>query len=75
MGPKRDLVGQLAAAVKGAGFVFGLSSHRMEHHDFAYPAPGVPNGQFDLRYPGFYGPLVGGGMTSNDQLTVVGRSA
>ena len=27
-----------------------------EHHTFMYPAPGVPNDEFDPRYAGFYGP-------------------
>ncbi len=31
MGPKRDLVGELADAVRAAGMVFGLSTHREEH--------------------------------------------
>ena len=62
MGPKRDLTGELAAAVRKEGMIFGCSSHRMEHHTFAYPAPGVPNDQFDPRYAGFYGPPIPGDM-------------
>jgi alpha-L-fucosidase len=62
MGPKRDLTGELATAVKKQGMIFGLSTHRMEHHDFAYPAPEVPNDQFDPRYAGFYGPPIPGNM-------------
>jgi len=31
MGPKRDLIGELAEAVRAAGMVFGVSSHRAEH--------------------------------------------
>lgn len=31
MGPKRDIVGELAAAVRNEGLVFGVSSHRAEH--------------------------------------------
>ncbi|SNT41530.1 alpha-L-fucosidase [Granulicella rosea] len=62
MGPKRDLLGELAKAVRGQGLTFGLSSHRMEHHDFAYPRPGLPNDQTDPRYAGFYGPPIPGDM-------------
>ena len=31
MGPRRDLVGDLAKAVRQQGLVFGVSSHRAEH--------------------------------------------
>lgn len=34
MGPKRDVVGELADAVRAAGLVFGASSHRAEHFWF-----------------------------------------
>jgi alpha-L-fucosidase len=30
----------------------------MEHHTFMYPAPGVPNDEFDPRFAGFYGPPI-----------------
>jgi alpha-L-fucosidase len=66
MGPKRDLIGELATAVRAQGLIFGLSSHRMEHHTFMYPAAGVPNDQFDPRYAQFYGPPQPGEM--NDGL-------
>ena len=66
MGPKRDLIGELAAAVRRQNLIFGLSNHRMEHHDFAYPAPGVPNDQFDPRYAGFYGPPIAGDMNAGN---------
>ena len=66
MGPKRDLIGDLAKAVRREGLIFGVSSHRMEHHTFMYPAAGVASDQFDPRYADFYGPPVPGGM--NDGL-------
>jgi alpha-L-fucosidase len=62
MGPKRDLTGELAAAVRKQNLIFGLSTHRMEHHTFAYPKEGLANDQFDPRYAGFYGPPIPGDM-------------
>ncbi|MEO8736453.1 MAG: alpha-L-fucosidase [Edaphobacter sp.] len=66
MGPKRDLIGELAAAVRKQNLIFGCSSHRMEHHTFAYPAPGIPNDEFDPKYAGFYGPPIPGNMNDGD---------
>jgi len=66
MGPHRDLIGELANAVRKQNLVFGCSFHRMEHHTFMYPGKGVPNDQFDPRYAEFYGPPVPGEM--NDGL-------
>ncbi len=66
MGPKRDLIGELAAAVRERNLIFGLSNHRMEHHDFGYPAAGVPNDEFDPRYAGFYGPPIPGAMNEGN---------
>ena len=34
MGPKRDILGELKAAVEAKGMVFATSSHRAEHHWF-----------------------------------------
>jgi alpha-L-fucosidase len=62
MGPKRDLTGELAAAVRKQNLIFGLSTHRMEHHTFAYPKAGLANDQFDPKYAGFYGPPIPGDM-------------
>ncbi len=60
MGPKRDLTGELAKAVRKQGMIFGVSSHRIEHDSFAYPKQGVPNDEFDPTYAGFYGPPIPG---------------
>jgi alpha-L-fucosidase len=56
MGPGRDIVGELARAVKARGLVFGLSSHRAEHWWFMN---GGQEFDSDVRNPGyadFYGP-------------------
>ena len=66
MGPKRDLIGELARAVRAQNLIFGVSSHRMEHHTFIYPAQGVPNDQFDPKYASFYGPPVPGQMNDGN---------
>ncbi|HTH53918.1 MAG TPA: alpha-L-fucosidase [Edaphobacter sp.] len=58
MGPKRDLTGELCTAARKQNFIFGVSSHRMEHAYFAYPAKGLANDQFDPKYAGFYGPPI-----------------
>lgn len=39
MGPRRDLVGELAAAVRKQGMKFGLSNHGVENFTFINPAP------------------------------------
>ena len=66
MGPKRDFIGELARETRKRNLVFGLSSHRMEHDSFAYPAKDVPNDQFDPRYAGFYGPPVPGEFNNSN---------
>jgi alpha-L-fucosidase len=66
MGPKRDLTGELAKAVNARNLIFGVSSHRIEHDSFAYPAKGVPNDEFDPRYAGFYGPPIPGEFNNSN---------
>lgn len=56
MGPKRDLIGDLAKAVRKQGLKFGVSNHGMEHWDFMYPQLDIPNDLFDPAYADFYGP-------------------
>jgi len=58
MGPKRDLTGELAAAVRKQNMIFGLSSHRMEHAYFGFPKAGLANDEVDPKYAGFYGPPI-----------------
>lgn len=39
MGPKRDLIGDLAKAVRAQGLKFGVSNHGIENFQFINPAP------------------------------------
>ena len=41
MGPKRDLIGELGAAVRKQGLKFGVSNHGMEHFTFINPDPAL----------------------------------
>ncbi len=56
MGPKRDLIGDLAAAVKQQGMIFGVSSHRAEHWFFMNGGRGFDSDVNDPRFEDFYGP-------------------
>ncbi len=56
MGPKRDLVGDLAVAVRAQGLHLGASSHRIEHDWFMDGGRTFPSDVNDPRYAAFYGP-------------------
>lgn len=56
MGPQRDLIGELAAAVRHEGLVFGLSSHRAEHWWFMNGGRDYDSDVNDPRHQDFYGP-------------------
>ena len=56
MGPKRDIIGELAAATKKAGLVFGVSSHRIEHWWFMNGGRKFDSDVNDPAYADFYGP-------------------
>jgi alpha-L-fucosidase len=56
MGPKRDVIGELAAAARRAGLVFGLSSHRVENWWFYGKGREIASDVTDDRYRGLYGP-------------------
>jgi alpha-L-fucosidase len=56
MGPKRDIVGELAAAVRKQGLHFGASSHRAEHWFFLEGGMKFDSDVRDPRYLSFYGP-------------------
>jgi alpha-L-fucosidase len=56
MGPKRDLVGDLAKAVRAEGLHLGASSHRIEHDWFMDGGREIPSDVNDPKYASFYGP-------------------
>ncbi len=56
MGPKRDLIGDLADAVRAEGLVFSASSHRAEHWWFMNGGRAFDSDVNDPRYADFYGP-------------------
>jgi alpha-L-fucosidase len=56
MGPKRDIVGELAQAIRAEGMHFGASSHRAEHDWFFEGGRKFDSDVNDPRYASFYGP-------------------
>ena len=58
MGPKRDIVGELALAAKQQDMIFGVSSHRAEHWWFFDGGRKFASDVQDARYDGLYGPAV-----------------
>lgn len=64
MGPKRDVVGELARAARQQGLVFGLSNHRAEHWWFFDGGRQFDSDVQDERYASFYGPAAPASPTS-----------
>jgi alpha-L-fucosidase len=56
MGPKRDVLGELANAIRVEGLHFGASSHRIEHDWFFDGGRTFDSDVNDPRYAAFYGP-------------------
>ena len=56
MGPGRDVVGDLAKAVRAEGLHFGASSHRVEHNFFLGVGRTISSDVNDPKYAAFYGP-------------------
>jgi len=56
MGPKRDIIGEIAEAVRKQGMIFGLSSHRIEHWWFMNNGTKINSDVNDPGYADFYGP-------------------
>ena len=56
MGPKRDIIGELAQACRKQEVIFGLSSHRIEHWWFMGEGTKFNSDVNDPQYADFYGP-------------------
>jgi len=56
MGPHRDVIGDLAKAVRAEGLHFGTSSHRVEHNFFLGVGRTFNSDINDPQYAAFYGP-------------------
>ena len=56
MGPHRDVIGDLAKAVRAEGLHLGASSHRVEHNFFLGVGRAIPSDINDPKYAAFYGP-------------------
>ena len=56
MGPKRDVLGELADAIRAEGLHFATSSHRIEHDWFFDGGRTFDSDVNDPKYAAFYGP-------------------
>ncbi len=56
MGPRRDVAGELAVAVRAEGMHLGASSHRIEHDWFLEGGRRQNSDVNDPKYAAFYGP-------------------
>lgn len=56
MGPKRDLIGELARAIRRQEMIFGLSNHRIEHWYFMDEGRKFDSDIRSGRWEDFYGP-------------------
>ncbi len=56
MGPHRDVIGELAKAVRAEGLHFGASSHRVEHNFFLGVGRRITSDINDPNFAAFYGP-------------------
>lgn len=61
MGPRRDIVGELAQAIRKEGMIFGVSSHRAEHWFYFYNGRLCESDVNDPDFQDFYGPAEEGG--------------
>jgi alpha-L-fucosidase len=65
MGPKRDIVGELATTTRNAGLTFGVSNHRAEHWWFMDGGRKFDSDVQDPRNDGLYGPAVEASPTAS----------
>jgi alpha-L-fucosidase len=56
MGPRRDVIGEIATAARARGIVFGLSNHRAENWWFFNGGRKVDSDVQDPSFGGLYGP-------------------
>jgi alpha-L-fucosidase len=66
MGPKRDVLGELATAVRAEGMHLGASSHRAEHDWFFDGGRHFASDVNDPKYAAFYGPAQLNGADNGD---------
>ncbi|MCL5283684.1 MAG: alpha-L-fucosidase [Armatimonadetes bacterium] len=66
MGPERDIVGELAVAVRERGMTFGLSSHRAEHWWFMSGGKDFDSDVNDPQFASFYGPAAPDGTQPDE---------
>ena len=70
MGPKRDVIGDLAIAARHQSLVFGASTHRAEHWWFMNGGTHFPSDVLDPASADFYGPAQSEAMQPNDQFMI-----
>ena len=66
LGPRRDVIGDLAAATRRQSLVFGASSHRAEHWWFMNGGTHFPSDVLEPETADFYGPAQSEAMQPND---------
>lgn len=69
MGPCRDVVGELKAALEKKGLTFCASTHRAEHYFFMNMGRAFDSDVNDERYADFYGPAVYCPEFAGEQMT------
>lgn len=65
MGPKRDVVGEIAKAARKQGLHFGLSSHRAEHWWWYHAGRAYDSDVNDPKFAGLYGPAARTGLPAD----------